>query len=85
MSINDYDEELYDLIEELVAEGELEQGTPALGIARQVIDCGYHSLTAKQKWVYDNHVVPLFDDATPERAFQAALDRDRQQEWLREG
>jgi hypothetical protein len=58
MSVNDYDAELYDAIEDLVAEGELEQGTAALGIARQVIHTGYDSLSPAQRAVYDSVVIP---------------------------
>lgn len=58
MSVNDYDEELYEAIEDLVEEGELETGTPAYGIARQVIHQGYNSLTPKQRTLYDAVVIP---------------------------
>ncbi len=58
MSVNDYDEELYLNIEDLVDCGALEKGTPAYGISKQVIDQGYESLTAKQQAVYDRIVVP---------------------------
>lgn len=58
MSVNDYDEQLYDAIEDLVAEGELEKGTPAYGVAQQVIHNGYDSLTPKQRTLYDAVVIP---------------------------
>jgi hypothetical protein len=35
MSVNDYDAELFEAIEDLVAEGEIEEGSPAHGIARK--------------------------------------------------
>ncbi len=58
MSVNDYDEELYLAIEDLVGCGDLEEGTPAFGIARRVVHQGYDSLSPKQKHVYDALVVP---------------------------
>ena len=61
MSVNDYDEQLYDAIEDLLAEGELEKGTPAYGIAQQVIHNGYESLTPKQRTLYDAVVIPALE------------------------
>jgi hypothetical protein len=40
MSVNDYDVELFEAIEDLVAEGELEAGSNAFGVAQQVIHNG---------------------------------------------
>lgn len=68
MSLNDYDQDLYELIAELVAEGELEEGTPVYGIAQQVVHMGYDSLSSKQKYVYDTHVVPLFAGVVEQQA-----------------
>lgn len=34
----------------------LEEGTPAYGIAQQVIHQGYDSLTDKQKYVFDTEI-----------------------------
>jgi hypothetical protein len=61
MSVNDYDAELFDRIEDLVAEGILEEGSPAFGVAQHVIHQGYASLTAKQKALYDTLVVPALE------------------------
>jgi hypothetical protein len=58
MSVNDFDQELHDAIEELIDTGEIEAGTPAAGIAKRVVDQGYDSLTDAQKHVYDTYVVP---------------------------
>lgn len=58
MSVNDYDEVLNAAIEDLLDEGELELGTPAHGIAQQVIHQGFNSLTPKQRTLYDSVVVP---------------------------
>ncbi len=59
MGHNDHiDFELYDAIEDLVAEGEIEENSKAHGIARQVIHQGYDSLSDAQKWIYDREVIP---------------------------
>ena len=71
MSVNDYDHDLYELIVELVAEGKLEEETPAYGISQQVIHMGYDSLSAKQKYIYDTRVVPLFAGITEQHAVNA--------------
>lgn len=57
MSVNDYDAELYDAVEDLVSEGALEERTAAYGIAQQVIWRGYEFLTPKQRMLYDAVVV----------------------------
>ncbi len=60
MGSNDHiDFELHDLVEDLVSELILERGTPAFGVAQQVIHQGYDSLTSKQRFVYDSVVAPL--------------------------
>jgi hypothetical protein len=60
MGHNDHiDFELHDAIEDLVAEGVLEKGTPAYGIAQQIIDQGWGSLSEKQRWVFEKQVAPL--------------------------
>jgi hypothetical protein len=58
---NSFDALLHEEIEDLVAEGELEEGTPAYGIAQRVINLGYDSLSPKQRWVYDTFVIPALD------------------------
>ena len=59
MGWNDHvDFDLHEAITDLVDEGMLEEGTPAYGVAQQVIDRGYGSLTLKQRAVYDAVVVP---------------------------
>lgn len=60
MGSNDHiDFELHDLVEDLVSELMLKRGTPAFGVAQQVIHQGYDSLTSKQRFVYDSVVAPL--------------------------
>ena len=58
MSVNDYDVELHEAIRDLVEEGILEKATPAYGVAQQVIHIGYDSLSPKQRWLYDQVVIP---------------------------
>lgn len=59
MGFNDHiDFELHEAIENLIDGGLLENGTPGYGVAQQVISSGYDSLSEKQKWVYDNVVLP---------------------------
>jgi hypothetical protein len=58
ISVNDYDEALHEAIEDLVDQGLLEEGSPAFGVAQQVIHQGYDSLTLWQRAVYDAVVVP---------------------------
>jgi hypothetical protein len=59
MSVNDYDEDLYEAIRDLVDEELLKEGTPPYGVAQQVIHQGYNSLTPKQRTLYDAVVIPL--------------------------
>ena len=61
MSVNDYDEELHMAVEELVDSGELEEGSPAYGVAQQVIHTGYESLSPKQRALYDAVVAPALE------------------------
>jgi len=80
MGWNDHvDFELYDTITDAVDEGYIEEGTPAYGVAQQVIHSGYDSLTDKQKWVYDNQVEPalkrLFEQREAEEQ-RARFERD---------
>ena len=48
-------------IEDLVAEGALEEGTPAYGVAQKVIQEGYDLLSPNQRWVFDTYVVPALE------------------------
>ena len=77
MGWNDHvDFELYEAVSDAVDEGYLEEGTPAYGIAQQVVDQGYDSLSDKQKWVYDNKVLPALKGA------QEYHDAERRRELL---
>jgi hypothetical protein len=46
-------------IQGLVAEGVLEEGTPAYGIAQRVIDG--NPLSPNQQWVFDTYVAPALE------------------------
>jgi hypothetical protein len=59
MGHNDHiDFQLYDAVRDLVDEGAIEEGTPAYGVAQQVIHSGYESLRPKQRTLYDAVVGP---------------------------
>jgi hypothetical protein len=57
----DHDHELYEDLQELVSTGQLEAKTPAHGIALQVVDDGYKSLSENQRAVYDSVIVPALE------------------------
>lgn len=76
MSVNDFDEELHDAIADLVAQGEIEANSAAHGIARQVIDLGYMSLSAAQKYIYDTQVIPALKRRARELEAIRAQHRD---------
>jgi hypothetical protein len=62
MGWNDHiDELLYEEIEGLLAEGALEEGTPAYGVAQKVIHEGYDLLSPNQRWVFDTYVAPALE------------------------
>jgi len=67
MSVNDFDQELHDEIEELVGTSQLDRESAAYGIAQQVIQDGYGSLTEKQREVYDSVIVPALEALREER------------------
>ena len=57
MGWNDHvDWELDDAINDLIDEGLLEEGTPAYGVAQQVIHSGIESLSSDQRRVWDKYV-----------------------------
>lgn len=74
MGHNDHiDFELHDAIQDLVDEGLLEEGTPAYGIAQQVITQGWNSLSDRQRWVYEKHVEPLLKKRGKELRIQEII------------
>jgi hypothetical protein len=67
MGHNDHiDFELLESINDLVDEGLIEEGTPAHGIAQQVIHSGYDSLSPKQIFVYEREVIPALEKRAKE-------------------
>lgn len=77
MGWNDHvDFDLHDLVSDATDEGLIEEGTPAYGVAQQVINQGYDSLSDRQKWVYDHRVVPAL------RRLQEQRDAERARELL---
>jgi len=65
--IDDYDAELYELIRELVTEGELDEKSDAYGIAMQAVTQGLRSLSDKQLYVYQKEVGSLLKKRQPPR------------------
>ena len=67
MGWNDHvDWQLLEEIEDLIAEGKLEEGTPAYGVAQKVIHEGYDLLSPNQRWVFDTYVVPALERRSKE-------------------
>jgi hypothetical protein len=58
---------LLSAIEELIDDGELEQGSKEHGIALQVAHRGYGSLSFNHQYVFNTKVVPLVEDYDEER------------------
>lgn len=67
MGVEDFDQELHDDIEELVARGVIERGSKPYGIAQQAIDRGYNSLSEPQRYVFDSVIVPARKELYEER------------------
>lgn len=68
MGFNDHiDFELYEDLTEVIDSGDLEGGTPEYGIAQKVRNDGVNGLSDKQKWIYDNKVLPLLVELCKER------------------
>ena len=65
MSVNDYDQELYEAIRALVADDELDEKSDAYGIAMQVVHKGHASLSIAQRHVYESRVELLLKKPQP--------------------
>ena len=72
MSPNDYDEELYHRIEEL----DLDKDSAAYGIAMQVVNVGYDSLSPSERHIYDTEVAPLLREQAEEEEMNRRFDPD---------
>ena len=70
MGWNDHvDFDLSEKLDAMIEAGYLEEGTPAYGIAKLVSDAGEGILTDKQRYVYDNIVMPALDQALKDGVF----------------
>ena len=67
------DFELHDLIQDLEDEGVLARGTPAFGIAQQVIHQGLNSLSETQRAIYELVVIPALRKRGEELRVQQIL------------
>lgn len=75
MGWNDHvDWELNDQIQDLLDQGILVEGTPAYGIAQQVIHDGYDSLSEKQKYVWNTQVWKPLEKRQKELEIQRIID-----------
>jgi hypothetical protein len=59
MSVNDYNIELYEAIQAIVMNNELDEKSVAYGIAMQVVHQGHASLSSKQRYIYETEVESL--------------------------
>ena len=59
MAPNDFDIRLQENIQSLLSQRELSDGTPAFGIAAQILSQGFHSLSWKQRFVYLEELAPI--------------------------
>ena len=65
MSVNDYDEGLYEVIRELVMAGKLDETSDAYGIAMKVVHEGRAALSPAQRHVYETKVEALLSERAP--------------------
>jgi enoyl-[acyl-carrier-protein] reductase (NADH) len=61
MGVDDFDHQLHDDIEDLVAEGLLDQESDGYGIAQQMIHRGAISLSEAQRAVFERDVSPALE------------------------
>ena len=67
MSVLNLDCELLSALEDLIADGDLEEGSKEHSIALQVAHQGYGSLSLKQQYLFNVKIVPLVEDYDEER------------------
>ena len=53
--------EHYDDIQHLLAEGTLDKGSDAYGVARLTIDLGFGALSKRQRYIYDTFIAPAIE------------------------
>lgn len=59
MDLNDFEIRLQKSLRTLLLKNEFEEGTPAFGIAHQVVRQGFRSLSWKQRFIYLEQMEPL--------------------------
>lgn len=59
MDRTDFDAHVQKNMRTLLSKNELNEGTPAFGIAIQVVREGFHSLSWKQRFVYLEEIAPM--------------------------
>jgi hypothetical protein len=59
MDLNDFDIRLQKSIRTLLLKNEFEEGSPAFGVAHQVVRQGFRSLSWKQRFIYLEQMEPL--------------------------
>jgi len=59
MDLNDFDTQLQKSMRTLLLKNEFEEGSPAFGIADQVVRQGFRSLSWKQRFIYLEQLEPL--------------------------
>jgi len=68
-------EDMSELLEEAVADGEIEENLPGYGIALVVLDGGWDALSPKQRAIFDKRVQPILTRRAEALAVQRILDR----------
>lgn len=67
--------DLFELLEEAVAEGEIDDESPGHGIALAVLDGKWDNLSAKQKGVFTKFVQPVLERRAQRLAVQRTVNR----------
>ncbi|RSE88617.1 hypothetical protein [Achromobacter denitrificans] len=68
-------EDLSELLEEAVGDGEIEEKSPGYGIALAVLDGGWDGLSPKQRAIFDKHIQPILKRRAEALAVQRIWDR----------
>lgn len=68
-------EDLLDLLDDAVAEGEVDPESAGHGVALAVLDGGWDSLSAKQKGAFTRYVQPVLERRAQKLAVQRVFDR----------
>lgn len=75
--IDNVDPDYTEQVAKLLADGNLIEGTPSYGIAQQVVDKGFNTLSEKQQEVFHAVIMPLIEEDENKQAMQQALAKDR--------